>query len=168
MFPLPVKQGVGWSGYLKRANHLWMAGWLSNVSPNGAETVTYNEALHDTAKGDAIIMQSWTTCHAQHDNVPKQYVPPATQYVPPVAAQADSVAFTLTPNQQIIVKVTMGDMFVDTQLDTGANVSSIGADLADKLIAGNYAIPCLLGTSHARGWQCSNRAADHNQVTAYR
>ena len=82
-------------------------------------------------------------CHHIKD-APAQAAPAPKQYVPPVArstpsSSQDSVAFTLTENQQIMVKVTMGGLLVDMQLDTGANLASIGEDLADKLIAGGYA-----------------------------
>ena len=71
--------------------------------------------------------------------------PVGKQYVPPVASSdtttvRDSVAFTLTSNQQIIVKVGMGGWVVDMLLDTGANESSVGADLAAKLIAQGDAV----------------------------
>lgn len=142
MMTLPANQGLGWNGYLNKAHHLWMAGWLTNVSNDGAENVTYNEALHDSAKGDAIIMQSWTRCHAMHDNktapapVGKQYVPPVA---PSTVTAQDSVSFTLTSNQQIMVSVGIGEWAVDMQLDTGANESSVGEDLAAKLIAAGIA-----------------------------
>lgn len=138
----PIPNTVGWNGYLNKTNHLWMEGWLTNISNDSAETVIYNEALHDSAKGDAVIMRSYATCHALHDNKPK---PAIKQYVPPVAPSEspvshDSVSFTLTSKQQIIVSVGMGGWAVDMQLDTGANESSVGEDLANRLVRDGHAV----------------------------
>jgi gag-polyprotein putative aspartyl protease len=149
IMPLPMDAGVGWNGYSKRANHLWMSGYITNPSNDGAETVYYNEELHDTAKGNAVIMKSWARCYAQHDNKPAPtYRAPAPTYTAPppspVSAPSTSPSFTVTLNdipgvaavQYINVSFGNNTIYAMT-LDTGCSSMTVSPAVADWLIANN-------------------------------
>jgi gag-polyprotein putative aspartyl protease len=167
-------QWFGWSGALNRNPSLWMAGYGSGFTAN-AETLTYNEELHDSSKNNVVIMKSYTLCYAQHDNAPQYVAPapqsaPAPQYVAPapqtpyVAAPQHANLTTVpltTPDNWFsqFTTISVNNKWVKVQVDTGAYGMTMTQSLADAMV--NNGDAARGGDSEVGGFDGAKQTVHH-------
>ena len=141
-----------WSGRLNKDSNKWMRGSVMRRNADGH--VMYLEELYD--RGNALLARSTIDCGP--DNGAPAYVPPPlvtqTPAVPMDPPQSPSPSYGSTGNSipftlvdgGMHVHVTMPGYWADMLVDTGANVSSIGASLSNALLAAGNAVE-LEGTT---------------------
>lgn len=136
---------IQWGGQHLRHPNLWMAGVWVQTAPTHA---VYTETLYDRNQGNKIIARDEAQCDKYF--APAQapapvYTPapvpgPAPSYSSPggTAQAGDAVPLTMVEGA-MHVNVNISGRAVDMMLDTGANVSTVTASLADAMISNDQA-----------------------------
>jgi len=138
-----------WQGRLLRQPWLYMIGEIKQNKQT--EQLYYHEWMYDTKRGNALVMQSMTTCtKRQQLPVPSAQAPaPTQQPSPQVAARTkDSVPiYSAYEGRGVRVDVLVGGEILRMQVDTGATSVVLTDAIARKLIKMGHATFIAKGTS---------------------
>jgi clan AA aspartic protease (TIGR02281 family) len=133
-------QHAMWSGYFRKNPKLLMQGDLIPAQ----STLTYQETLYDTNRGNLIVMHQSAPCVITN---PQDFAsPPAAQAAPPPAptpsytAQApsaggpDAVGIVSVNGKGALVQVMLGSHQEAMLIDTGATSVLVNPTLAETLV----------------------------------
>ena len=131
-----------WQGRLLRQPWLFMVGEIKMNKQT--EELFYHEWMYDAKRGNALVMQSMTTCTRRQQPAPQLPVPttklelPPTQQPPPPQATVntrDSVKIIVSEGSRSVhVDVLLGGMPIRMLVDTGANSSQVPQSFASMLL----------------------------------
>ena len=130
-----------WQGRLLRQPWLFMVGEIKMNKQT--EELFYHEWMYDAKRGNALVMQSMTTCTRRQQPAPQLPVPttklelPPTQQPPPQATvnTRDSVKIIVSEGSRSVhVDVLLGGMPIRMLVDTGANSSQVPQSFASMLL----------------------------------
>jgi Aspartyl protease len=142
-----------WSGSLNKDSNKWMRGSVMRRNADGH--IMYLEELYD--RSNTLLARNTIDCGADTPTRAPSYAPPPAVAQPTVpmdppqspspsyGSTGNSIPFTVV-NGGMHVHVTMPGYWADMLVDTGANVSSIGASLSNALLAAGNAVE-LEGTT---------------------
>jgi len=127
-----------WQGRLLRQPWLFMVGEIKMNKQT--EELFYHEWMYDAKRGNALVMQSMTTCTRHQQPAPQLPVPTTQDTTQPPAPQAtakvrDSIPIIISANGSAVhIDVLVGGMPLRMLVDTGAQGSQVPPTFASMLL----------------------------------